>query len=183
LFDSCEVEDGYGLVRALADWIDKDEEIRPYGTEDNDYMLKDPAYLAANQPMVSPTELLLVKGVTPENYACLAPYIAVLPTETGINVNTAEAEVIAAFSDDISIVAAEEIVKDRPDSGYSKIEDFMAVPALAGTGVMSEGLALNSNYFLVQGQADYGAAKIDLNSIYSRSTGLWTLLGRSIGTY
>ena len=183
LFESCEVEDSNGLVQALADWLDKDGEVREEGSEDNDYLLNDPPYLPANRLMVSPTELLLVRGMVPEKYACIEPSIATLPVTTSININTAGARVVASLSENITIAAAEEIVRDRPGSGYETVTDFLSHTSMAGSGVDSDGLTLASNYFLLQGRANYGEAEIRLYSIFFRKSGSLDLVARSIGTY
>ena len=54
------------IADALFDWIDADEEIRPYGCESEYYQTLSPPYMAKNGPVESIEELLLVRGVTPE---------------------------------------------------------------------------------------------------------------------
>ncbi len=184
LFDFCEVDGSFALVQALADWLDAGGNVRAGGgAEDNAYLLHEPAYLAANRLMTSPSELLLVEGVTPDDYACLDDYIAALPIATKININTAEAVVIASLSDNISISAAEEIVRDRPENGYSSMEDFLNHPGLAGAGLTADGLGLASDFFMTRGQAIFGEAEIGLYSLVARRDGQVKILGRSIGTY
>ena len=54
------------VADAILDWIDEDEEMRPYGAESGDYYNTLPTpYSAANGPLQSVDELLLVRGVTP----------------------------------------------------------------------------------------------------------------------
>lgn len=184
LFDFCKVESSFVLIQALADWLDKDADTRPGGgAEDNEYLLHDPAYLAGNRLLVSPSELLLVEGVTPDNYDCLADHIGALPIATKININTAGPVVIAALSDKITNNVAEEIVKDRPENGYNNMADFLAHPGLAGSGITADGLTLTSDFFMTRGQAMFGEAEIGLYSLVSRRSGAVKILGRSIGTY
>jgi general secretion pathway protein K len=184
LFDFCELDGSFALVQALADWLDKDVDTRPGGgAEDNEYLLHDPAYLAGNRLLASPSELLLVEGVTPDNYSCLEDHIAALPIATGININTAGAVVIASLSDKISISAAEEIVKDRPENGYNSIADFLADPGLAGSEITADGLVLASDFFMTRGQAIFAEAEIGLYSLVDRRSGKVEIWGRSIGTY
>ncbi len=54
------------VADAILDWLDEDDEMRPYGAESGDYYntLATP-YSAANGPLQSVEELLLVRGVTP----------------------------------------------------------------------------------------------------------------------
>lgn len=184
LFDSCKVESSTALVQALADWLDTDENTRPGGgAEDNEYLLHDPPYLAGNRLLVSPSELLLVEGVTPDNYGCLEDHIGALPVATKININTAGPVVIAALSENITSNVADEIVKDRPENGYDNLGDFLAHPRLAGSGITGDGLTLTSDFFMTRGQAMFGEAEIGLYSLVSRRAGAVKIQGRSIGTY
>ncbi|MFO7607361.1 MAG: type II secretion system minor pseudopilin GspK [Desulfurivibrionaceae bacterium] len=183
LFELCEADNGAALVPAVADWLDRDEQIRPGGAEDNEYLLHEPAYLAANRPMKSPTELMLVEGITPEIYGCLQSHIAALPAATKININTADPMVIATLSDTLTIEIAEEIVGDRPEDGYENMAEFMNHPALAASGIADGGLALTSDFFMARGLAVFGDSDIELYSLISRNSGLVEVLGRSIGTY
>jgi len=74
---------------AIIDWIDKNVDATlPDGAEDDYYSGLVPAYRAANGPMVSVSELQLVKGFSSavpeeyEDYKLLLPHISTLPTET-----------------------------------------------------------------------------------------------------
>lgn len=93
-------------AQAILDWIDPNiDATGSDGAEDDFYTGLTPSYRAANGPMVSPTELLLVKGfrVTDEggldDYDTLLPHISTLPTGTAINVNTASSAVLASLAD------------------------------------------------------------------------------------
>src|SRR3569623_366557 len=78
------------ISNAVVDWIDPDADTTyPDGAEDAEYLRATPPYRAANRPMASASELLLVRGVTSEIYLKLAPVVAALPGRTAINVNTA----------------------------------------------------------------------------------------------
>ncbi|MDF1577692.1 MAG: type II secretion system minor pseudopilin GspK [Desulfurivibrionaceae bacterium] len=182
LYEDCEADNGAFLVRAVADWLDDDSNPRPGGAEDNEYLLHEPAYLAANRPMTSPSELLLIEGFTPEIYLCVKEHVAALPGPTKINLNTAGPVVISTLSPGLSVAAAEEIVMARPDDGYASIADFLADPALAGTGINPDGLSLTSGYFMARARAVFGEAEVELYTLFSRTT-LVEVVARSIGTY
>jgi type II secretory pathway component PulK len=53
------------LADAILDWIDADDTARQYGVESDYYTSLSPPYRAANGPLQSLDELLLVKGITP----------------------------------------------------------------------------------------------------------------------
>ncbi len=171
-------------VAAIADWLDKDGEMRPNGAEDGIYLLRQPPYRTGNRPMATPSELLLVAGITPEIYACLAGAITTLPEPTLLNVNTASPLALSSLSSKLTLAATEQLVKERPPKGYKDLATFLADPALAGTGLNGDGLALASGYFLVEAQATSGHAETRLYSVLHRSdTGAISIINQSIGTY
>jgi general secretion pathway protein K len=49
------------------DWIDQDDDERPQGAEEGYYRALTPPYGSRNGPMLFLEELLLVKGMTPED--------------------------------------------------------------------------------------------------------------------
>lgn len=51
---------------AILDWMDADDEPRPYGAEYDYYQQLTPPYQPANGPLISIEQLLLVRGVTPQ---------------------------------------------------------------------------------------------------------------------
>ncbi len=53
------------IADAILDWIDEDEEARPFGAEAEYYNALGTSYSPANGPLQSVEELLLVRGVTP----------------------------------------------------------------------------------------------------------------------
>ncbi|MCS7089420.1 MAG: type II secretion system protein GspK [Verrucomicrobiota bacterium] len=56
------------LVSAILDWIDADDDIHLSGAESDYYQTLHPPYRAKNGPMEDLSELLLVRGITPELY-------------------------------------------------------------------------------------------------------------------
>ncbi|HEX2090791.1 MAG TPA: helix-hairpin-helix domain-containing protein, partial [Longimicrobiaceae bacterium] len=105
-------------------------------------------YPIRNGPLLSVRELLLVNGMTPELFAEVEPYVAVLPArELRINVNAAPVEVLAAvpgFSPELAervvsrrllagpIVTPAEITSD-PDLAplFDRAEGGLAVNVIA----------------------------------------------------
>ncbi len=104
------------LTHAVLDWIDADSNVSSGGAEDSDYLQGERPYRAANAPLVSSSELLLVRGFTAAIYREVAPYVMVLPAHTLINVNTAKLDVLRALSDETSCV---DVAKLGRDDGVS----------------------------------------------------------------
>jgi type II secretory pathway component PulK len=57
------------IIAAIQDWIDKDDDPHIGGAESSYYQGLQPPYLAKNGPLDDISELLLIRGVTPEMYA------------------------------------------------------------------------------------------------------------------
>ena len=61
------------LAQAIADWIDADDEALPVAGAEDDYYLRLPRRIAANQPVVELSELLRVRGMDEaSSHACAA---------------------------------------------------------------------------------------------------------------
>ena len=60
--------DSSGITGSILDWIDVDNNVHIGGAESDYYQSLDPPYFAKNQPIDDLSELLLVRGVTPEMF-------------------------------------------------------------------------------------------------------------------
>jgi general secretion pathway protein K len=159
------------LAEAVQDWIDADDVRRLNGAEEVDYLRLKPPYRTSNAPLNSTSELLLIKGFTPEIYKQIAPYVTALPGGiTTINVNTASAPVITALADGISAAQAEKIVSDRELQPLKNIQEFYTQLGinLQQQQAMADRIAIASNYFLLSAQARTGRGQVQLYSLLER---------------
>jgi len=170
-------------LNALLDWMDADQDARfPGGAEDNDYLLLNPAYRAANRSLTSVTELAAIKGFDAAAVSRLTPFVTVLPERTPINVNTAPAEVLQALHADLSQADVQTLITVRGENGFASVNDFLAQPALAGREIPVE-LAVASGYFLLDAQVDIGLARSQAFMLLRRDDGKVTTLWRSRGVW
>jgi general secretion pathway protein K len=179
LLNFCQLEPE--VMEAVVDWIDDDGDIGL--AEDWAYGNLDPPYRTANQPLISPSELLQVQGMNARGFQCLAPFLSTLPAGTQININTAPAMIIASLTDDISPLEAEKMIARRPANGYATIADFLAEPELTASELTENSLTLSSDFFLVQSRASMGRGKNTLFSLLQRRGNGVTVLQRTMGTY
>jgi len=130
------------IVSSILDWIDLDDQTHIEGAEIREYQAMNPPYAPKNGPIDDISELLLIKGITPEIYyggtatnyqpnyfsrqrgpfgegANAAPAVIVgmtnlfTPLSSGkININTASAEVLQLIPG-VDPLIAEEIVNGR----------------------------------------------------------------------
>ncbi len=130
------------ISASILDWIDPDDMTHVGGAESDYYQGLDPPYYAKNRPIDDISELLLIRGVTPEMYwgPALSEHIPAAfqkelalqgqnlltypiglvdlftPMSSGrININTASAEVLQAISPFIDENVAAQIVQIRSE--------------------------------------------------------------------
>jgi general secretion pathway protein K len=158
-----------GLATALLDWIDADINATfPDGAEDDVYLLETPPYRTANRPLVSISELRLVKGFSAEVIARLEPYVTALPEPTALNVNTATAPVLQALHAELGASDAEQMIEARGDDGFTELEAFLALDALAGLQ-LDVGVGVKSDWFSVLTDVRIGRGQARLESRLQRS--------------
>ncbi|MGH8492090.1 MAG: type II secretion system minor pseudopilin GspK [Moraxellaceae bacterium] len=141
------------LAPALIDWMDNDNDpTGSDGAEDDFYSRLERPYRAANLPLNDISELRLVRGFTPEIIARLRPYVCALPASALLNINTADAVVLAALSPTLSSRTATELSSQRPTKGWGNIDDFLRQPVFNGlegtqkTALMTQ-ISVNTHYF------------------------------------
>jgi len=167
------------IAPALLDWIDSDIDATfPDGAEDDTYLLAEPPYRAANRPLVSISELRLVKGFTPEVIAILEPHVTALPEATVINVNTATAEVLEALHAELNNSGAGQLIADRGEDGYSDPETFLAHDALAGLELGID-VDIKSEWFNVLTDVSIGRGYASLESRMYRADKLLQVISRT----
>ncbi len=172
-----------GLINNIQDWLDPDQEERFPGAEDLYYLGLTPPYRAANRPMTSPSELLLIKSVTREVYDKLRPFVTVLPEDMPININTAPAEMLATLSDGLVLSDLQALIANRKDKPWEKVNDLLKADVFAGKkDLKSEGLGVSSNYFLLRSEVRIGHIRQIYSTLFKRNEkGKVTTLMRAQG--
>lgn len=141
------------LADTLVDWIDSDNtRYSGNGAEDDDYLSMKPPYRAANDLMADLTNLVRVKGYTPEVIEKLSPYIIALPEETPVNVNTASPEVLAAVVIGLSLEDAKALVQSRDRVYLNDVQEIHNRLPGRQLQIVQYSLSINTSYFLVEGQ-------------------------------
>jgi len=129
------------LIDLLIDWIDRDNNPRSDGAEDDDYLSMDPPHHCKNGRISSLDELIQIPGFTSELIALLAKHVTahgnIDPSVSNadsekINVNTATAEVLMALDELIDNAAAEAIISSRSDAVFKTEQDLQNLNNLPG---------------------------------------------------
>lgn len=84
------------IADSVIDWRDQDDEPLKNGAENFFYVTQSPGYACKNAPFENIEELLLVRGISPEIFRRLSPYVTVYGSGH-VNINTADPVVLWAL--------------------------------------------------------------------------------------
>jgi len=158
------------IIGAVIDWLDKDDQQTfPDGAEDIEYMQQDIPYRTPNSPMASPSELVLIKGMSYEDYSTIAPYVTALPERTTVNVNTAPAQVLMAVVDGLTESEAEQIIEERSEDPFNDIGTFMSHTLVQNKTVNQDSIGVASHYFMINAATQFDQGNIMLYSLAFRN--------------
>lgn len=156
------------LTDAMLDWLDADSDMRyPAGAEDDLYTRLNPPYRSGNRQFGDVSELLLVKGVTPQIFQALQPYVTAVDGYVPINVNTARPEILRCLADDLSKDRAESIYR-AAGKPFAKLESFLQDEAVNDSGIGKYGLSVTSRHYVLAGTVDMGKIKMQFESYLSK---------------
>jgi general secretion pathway protein K len=134
------------IILAIRDWISPGSN----SGLDEYYSNQTPAYRAPHRPMVSISELRLVKGVSPELYAALSPFISALPEPTRININSAPAQVLISLNPTMSLASAKAIEQFRKTTPFPTTQSYLQFDIVKNNPVQENKISVTSSYFLVK---------------------------------
>jgi general secretion pathway protein K len=96
-------------------------------------------------PMINLSEWRQVKGVTPEVFKMMQPFLTALPEATPINLNTCDEQLIAALKPDLKKEDVKKILFVKGDQGFKKIDELFAV--MQEMKLPAQNVTINSQYF------------------------------------
>ncbi len=161
------------------DWIDRNNNVTlPDGAEDGEYTAQTPGYLAANQRLVSASELLSLPGFGPDRYAKLAPYVTALPAPSTLNTCTASALVLSTLTDSMKTDFTQDpksLANNRTKGCFPLNEDIrtMVNPndwnLLSGAKNGAKYLGENTSWFKATVVVSIGSAEFTLYTLLQRN--------------
>jgi len=171
------------LARNLLDWIDSDEVGQRGGRENDYYARQEPAYEAANRPLLSVDELRLVEGFDGALVDALRHYVGVHPyvLADGVNPNTAPPHVLGILYHGVGQdfrLAEEDTVRrvlDAREEGELLCADEAQNPACSPLSEIVEGEVFppptfQSDVFFVEAEARIGSVRRTVEAVVDRST-------------
>ncbi len=116
MFEAADVD--VGILDAVIDWIDPDDDPLPEGAEDSYYGSLDPPYECKNRPLDTLSELRMIKGVTDEVYGKISKYLTIYSKDGIININTVSTEVLMFLDEGIDGPMAKGITDYREETPF-----------------------------------------------------------------
>jgi len=169
------------LAQTVADWMSRSSVASPGGAKDDYYSRLQPAYITAEGPISSVSELLLVKGITPAVYAQISPYVCALPAQAGVakvNINTASGPVLESLDSHISADLASQVIGARGSQVFKSPPD-----AFTAALIKPANMGYDSQYFLLTVDAEIGSTHVTLYSLLYRGAGNGVIaVRRTFGT-
>ena len=127
----------YGLVPALIDWVDRNDEVTclPFvqrdnlGAENDYYQRRTPPYPCRNGPVNTLEELLWVKGMTPAGFARLRPALT-CRGDGKIDINAAPAAVLQSLAEEMDPALADRIIQQRRLRPFQSLGELRRIPGM-----------------------------------------------------
>lgn len=165
-----------GIVDAVIDWIDEDTIPQGRGAEDGSYTALDPPYRAANNYLLSVSELRAISNIDEESYQALLPHVTALPPGwcgsnggiTPVNINSASAAVIESLHADITAGDAEAWVEERGETGWEAWSEISNWPS-SMVALHDSEVTLKSDCFGLDVIVNVGSSVLSMYSLLDRS--------------
>ena len=155
---------------AVQDWLGVVGAQNSVDTTDAYYLAQPVPYRSAQRTFAHVSELRLVRGVTSDVYARLAPYVCALPPGTPINVNTASVPVLQTLGlgQGLSVAQAESLWQEGKahfDNQFATTWRNMNVTVDPGLGSKA---GVVSSYFLARSDIDLDGVPFTFFSVVQR---------------
>ena len=159
------------LVDAIIDWIDTNTNTEPNGAEDETYQTLPFSYPTKNGRLTTLEEILYIKGITPEIYQKIAPYLTVVGTDMRINVNTADPFVLQSLHSSIDDSALKTLLEGRPYTSTSP-SFFSKLPADATRlgQYVSTDFVIRSDIYSLKSRGTVRNTRKTIHAIWNRTT-------------
>lgn len=158
-------------LATVSDWIDADNATQQGGAEDAWYLAQAQPTVAANAPATRFEELSLVRGMTLPAMTKLARFATSLPIDTPLNVNTAPAEVLAAYIDGIAPEQVAALIASRAQRPFASASDFRERLPNGASIADETSYSVDSRFFLVGVQARQGETLARARALIQRVRG------------
>lgn len=139
------------LFNGLFHWTNVYQPDRGFDEYLQYYAKQSPPYAPSFQPLVSLSELKLIKGFTNKIINIIERYVTTLPPPTAINVLSAPKLVIKSLSSQMTDQDVQELLELRSNHSFNQTFEIMQL--LRQKGVAHEVITFKSKYYLVKSTA------------------------------
>lgn len=152
---------------SIADWIDTDSAPAPNGAEDDSYQGRAVPYRTAGRMISDVSEIRAVRGMTPQFYERLRPWICALPGAdlSPINVNTLRPDQALLLTmiapQAIPAQRARAMLAARPALGWKSADEALRGVGGEGAGVPLNQLQVRSRWFLLTQTVTVDSASVE----------------------
>jgi general secretion pathway protein K len=137
------------LAQVVHDWMST---AAANQTGDQYYLAQPVPYRSAKRQFQHVSELRLLKGVSGDVYAQLAPYVSALPAAIPINVNTASVPVLMTLTT-ANGPLTQQSAQALWQQGHASFQSLSELPKIVpGLVVDTQSYAIKSSYFLARGE-------------------------------
>jgi general secretion pathway protein K len=107
------------------------------------------------------SQLRLLPGVDGERLRRLEPWVATLPKDAALNINTAP-EVVLRSIDGLDAATVTALLRQRSTTPWPSVQAFTQDPMLEGLGLSSHGLGIDSRWYRITVQVTQGQSRLRL---------------------
>ncbi|MGY3171968.1 type II secretion system protein GspK [Pseudomonas moorei] len=107
------------------------------------------------------SQLRLLPGIDGERLRRLEPWIATLPKEAALNINTAP-EIVLRSIDGLDAATVTALLRQRSTTPWPSVQAFTQDPMLEGLGLSSHGLGIDSRWYRITVQVTQGQSRLRL---------------------
>ncbi len=179
------------IAAALGDWTDSDGQPRPNGRRTRSIWRKPRAISPPTSRCRMSASCACWPGWTPRSISACLPFVCVQPDDAlQVNVNTLRpsqaALLVALFPGDLTLQEAQQLLHNRPRTGWSSVAAFLAQPTLqkTDTTLARPWLTVHSARFIAAFTVVTGNLRFQLHSVLQQSgrtlpssSAIWTLYG------
>jgi general secretion pathway protein K len=123
-------------------------------------------------PLTHLSELMEMETMTPEIFRELSAHLVVLPEPTEVNINTATPAVLASLYQGWTLQQAGSAAERIAAKPFETLDEFLADKELEKPTLPKQHIAVSSDYFLLQAQAEMaGMEQRLISQLVRRTTG------------
>lgn len=120
-----------------------------------------PLQLSQVGPLGELSQLRLLPGIDARLLQRLEPWVALLPTDTALNINTAPALLLRTLGE-VDAATADALARQAATTPWASVQAFTQDPLLSGQGLSNHGLGTQSRWYRIRVQVTRDGRELHL---------------------